>query len=209
MPVNVYNPSEDTFIWAGLPTINFDSSAYLSLGKSVANSLRILLLFDLTNILQADIITAELNLYQYNVPASAQPFEIWRMTQDWISDECTWNVYKTGSNWPGGAGAAGDADDTLEVEGNTLDDIGWCSLGDIRALTQDAVDNRNGYLKLLIKEKLAANDDVNFRSMEYSEYSVWPFLSVRYNEYMEHPTVKVLHRPLLRHVKHRDLKSGI
>jgi len=94
------------------PTANYGGSASFHVGEDASNveTVRGLIQFDLTGIpANAVVLDATLTLtVTSRSGSSARTICVYRLTQDWVEDQATWNVYATGNNWPGGSGAAGD-----------------------------------------------------------------------------------------------------
>jgi len=96
----------------------------------------------------ASITAAEWVFYVYSTGAQAgHNFYAYRLvTTDWVEDEATWTVYKTGSNWP----QAGGDPTTPDIDWGTVTTSGWKSK-DLTAIVQDAWDNRSKVLNFLVR----------------------------------------------------------
>ncbi|MFC2001844.1 DNRLRE domain-containing protein [Chloroflexota bacterium] len=131
MPVYTIQPPDmDSYLYQFEPTNNFGSSTSLKVQTRNVENIRAVLQFSLAVLPPGGEITAaELQLYYYDKIADpvGRIYRANRLTRtNWVEDEVTWAIYKTGSSWtsPGGDFTAVDhADDTVPAG------YGWMAWG--------------------------------------------------------------------------------
>jgi hypothetical protein len=94
----------------------------------------------------------------------------------WVEAQSSYNNYKTGTAWPGGAGAFGDVDLAIYSDIVLLPIAGhigiWWEITGLKDLVQDALDNEAGAVRLLIKSiNEATGNHVDFYSKERDDGS--------------------------------------
>jgi len=122
-PTTTLQPSAgiDTYIQAGAPTSNYDGVSTVSLGDNDgggSNAVRMLLKFDVSSISSGDSVSAATLTLHANSGGDGAGLTPWNITvnrllANWVEAEATWNNYKTGTAWPGSAGASTDGTDRV------------------------------------------------------------------------------------------------
>lgn len=141
----------DTRIDGASPTTNFDGAwLWLGIAESAGKyyQRRGLFHYDLKAFIPAGatIIAAVLHFYVFDTDTTVdQAFQAVRIRRDWVEDEATWNVWKTGSNWTtaGAEHLADDRDINYVVALGALNTTGW-KTATMTALVQDAWTSENG-----------------------------------------------------------------
>lgn len=164
--VSVYG-SEDAHLNETFPTTNFavtDRQCGWAAGKLEIHAL---LLADLSAYVPvgSTITDAVLWLYVYgHNDHASDAYTGYRMIQDWVHDECTWNIYSTGNNWglPGASLLDTDYDD--DVSFGPWDPEGtppyWTSVN-CATFVQDAWANRSKIFHAYLFNNFAPGEDEN------------------------------------------------
>ena len=157
-PITMGGDFRDTYIENESVDLNHGADIAFTVGISNAKIApyhkRPLIYWDLTKFLPADaaIVSAIWHIYiQSSTELEAANYWIHRVRRtDWVEDEATWNIYKTGSNW-GIAGCAHTDTDVDNVNptplqlGNLLGYLAWETI-DLTTFAADAWANRGGIL---------------------------------------------------------------
>jgi hypothetical protein len=99
-------PTQDVFLYQGLPTSNFQSGAFASFNTtlssgatSTGHDIHTLIQFDLTGVTVDPGETASFNLYSVSSPFGQSPTagtpvtaDLYALTADWDDDAATWNT---------------------------------------------------------------------------------------------------------------------
>ncbi|GEM_PF-5690749 len=105
--------TKDTGLYSDVPTTNYGASTLIYV--STSNLRHGIFGFDLSTIPEAAIITAASFQAYYASLTGGDPVgntvSCYRVTRnDWVENQATWYIYKTGSNWStGGGDYTGDA----------------------------------------------------------------------------------------------------
>ncbi len=156
---------QDTFINALLPTSGFGDLSTLTCGVGTGGAdVRILIRFNLVTAfgipLGSTITTFPLKIFSgaRQVTTGSPTFKVYRCRQtDWlegtsVSPQATWFNYISGSTWVSAGGAAGGSPENTPTP---IGSVTWPAAGgnvtiDIATLAQDALDNRNGELSIIL-----------------------------------------------------------
>ena len=148
-----YSPDKDTYFKEESPTVNYGSTVFLFGGEGSGGGKRrtVVLGFDVSDLASpGDIVSATLNLVNLQVYGSSdRTMTVARLTQDFGDTTATWNTYDGSTAWPGGAGAAGDADTGLTTSSVVAHAAGDAAI-DITNLVVDAITRRSGTLLVII-----------------------------------------------------------
>ena len=95
---------KDIFIYQHFPTDNYGTDQGLELYDRPEDTLRSALEFDISEFpVGATMTSATLQLYYHNYyytnPVGKTVWVYKLNRTDWVEDEATWNIYKTGNNW--------------------------------------------------------------------------------------------------------------
>lgn len=118
----------DTRIRDNTPTSNFGTLDLPDVGDRNSGSSvkhRTLLEFDVSSIDAGHTVTsATVSLYEQAAEDTASntnwAVEFRRVLADWVEAETTWNIFKTGSNWPGSAGCSTNGTDRIATVSATV-----------------------------------------------------------------------------------------
>jgi hypothetical protein len=174
---------QDATIQKSAPNTNNGTTTPLFIGNpdGIANDIwRTLLRFDVSIFANAtDLASATLTLVNLQtIPVNiANTFKIKRLTQPaWQEANATWNKYDATHNW---TTAGGDVTNVLAVTA-TLAHAGDNLTADISNLILDAINNRGGWLNLIIQRtaETSAQDNAEFGSSEESTQANRPSLVV-------------------------------
>ncbi len=185
MPTIVIQPDEsaalDTSISETSPDTPTPSPITLLLladGGS-SNKESIVISFDVSVVPAGSTIdTATLRISNISGPTGDHDYRCARLTQPWVEAEVTWNSYEFGNVWPGGAGAASDVDLTDAETGTVLNDEDLEFT--ITPLTQDALDDRSGFLDMLINTTDISAAGGSYHSSSSGARSLRPRLTIEY-----------------------------
>jgi hypothetical protein len=166
MPSLILQPDEthptcrDTFVGSGAyATSNFGGFEYLylgaqTLGKGAQALHRVLLRFDLTALVGAQITAATLTLFQMaGIMTASETFTIHRLVQpNWTELGATWSAFNGVDAWlePGGDFVV------APVQSLTIPSLQNLVFDGLQPLAEDAVRLRGGVLDLLIKGTLTS-----------------------------------------------------
>ncbi|MGB6680902.1 MAG: DNRLRE domain-containing protein [Candidatus Bathyarchaeia archaeon] len=184
-PVTTIQPADkDTYLWQHNPTVNYGNQLLMYVGGAPYWREHTLVKFDLSSIPDGSVInSAYLRLY-YNAAGSTgdpggRTYTVYRMTQDWVELECTWNIFSTGNSW---TTAGGDYTDTNKAS-LTLPSMGgqdsWVSWT-VTDIVEDWITFGNPNYGFLIREEEVAGIYSAFRSTQHSESTTRPILEVDY-----------------------------
>ena len=137
--------AKDTYLNGNAKTTNYGTATYLYILNRSSRAMRPIVEFNITGIpAGATLNSASLQLYYYNY-ANTNPSgkTVWAYKQthtDWVENQATWNIYRTGSNW---TTAGGDYVTSNPSGGSTTfpaSKLAWMSW-DVLAIVQDAYAN--------------------------------------------------------------------
>lgn len=148
-------PSIDTYINEANPTATHGADPTLLIGEAaISDRGRVLMRFDLTALLGHTVTSASLTMNANNDGLDTGTGLICRLTRTTWTADASWNKYDGTNNWTT-AGADFTLDRAVpftipEPAGGTItvNTAAWI------ALVQDAIDNRSGYLDILIKASI-------------------------------------------------------
>lgn len=147
------NPDSDSDIRESNPTTNYGSSTLMRIGYYSGSLKRhAVFKFDVSSFTSpSDIVSCNFTLKEQNTfGTTTRVMKISRLNQDYVESEVTWNEAQSGTNWTGGAGAAGNAETTQPTYsinvGNSVGD----QTVDILELVIDAINKRSGELWLVV-----------------------------------------------------------
>jgi len=180
----------DTTILNYVPSNNYDSMVWIDSGELASETNRItrcLLKFDVSSIpSSAQVLSATLRLYAiYDDSSNNRIKRVYRVKRAWVSNQATWNVWKTGSNWQvAGCGGADDRETSdigsLEMSANpTLNT--WYSWELTPSKVQEWIDGTftNNGIALITDTEL--NDFMQYASKEDAN-GKYPELVIEYVE---------------------------
>ena len=109
--------TEDTYFAQGTPTTNFDGNTVYSIGEFDTNANRAWIKPDFTSLpYSVQFLSATLKLTPTaEVSTNARTMRAHRCLRDVVSNQATWNIWKTANNW-GTAGASGSGTDYEATE---------------------------------------------------------------------------------------------
>lgn len=146
----------DAYVWAGAGGTNYGSATELRVGLS-GGAYRSYMQWDLSGLLPtgAIISAASLTGAILQVAVSGKASVVRRVTSAWAESTITWN------NKPGDT-ATGEAAWNLPTSGTTF------TISGMEALVQDAADNRNGLLSVVLRlrTEIGTAALLRFRSRE-------------------------------------------
>ena len=189
MPTNNYSPSLDTFVRSDVATQNRGSEDECEIqytGFLGQHKYRAILVFDLSDIpSDATIDSASLTL-DVTSGGGNKAGAIHRITQDpsaLVESEITWDEYASGSSWTSGGV---DFDSGTTVGFTTTSSTGLYELpedDDLVTLIEDAIENRDGMLALILKlaSESGGVESFKFASKEHASAAA-PDLEVTYTE---------------------------
>lgn len=174
--------SKDSFIWWWWPDSNNGAGEdIMAEGESDGDlPARGLIAFDISGI--GRVASAILQVYLRQCPGASGPTKVQRMlVTDWVENQVTYNLRKTGTAWntAGCSGSGTDFTPTNEATSNTPAAPGWQSW-DITDLFNDAVDNGQDILSVRLTDAGFTDGAAYFASKERSSGAYAP--KVVYNE---------------------------
>lgn len=185
---------EDCLIYEASPDSNHEGS-YIGMGKgSAANRTnRSVIRFDVKDALTASgissIVSAKLYLY-VSGKAGTHNISAYRVFQDWIVNQVTWNSWKTGSTWSGsGCSAASDAgvDDGAYDRKATAEDTalagavgGYNLVLDLTDLTRKWYDGTAKEYGILLQSDNETTNNYTTCNDENDDDGKRPYLEVEY-----------------------------
>ncbi len=186
------NRTEDSFIRSGFPNNNYSSYTYLEIGTD--NRYRPIIRFTPNqDIAGATVVSATLYLYAYTI-VNNHSVEAYRVLQDWVNNQVTWNIWKTGNSWfTAGCASADDAegDDSLSADRHVtaLGTTSFPDTGDgnwytwnITSLVQGWVDGSIKEYGLLLKSSNEVSSNrVYIYSSESTQDGKRPYLEIEYS----------------------------
>jgi hypothetical protein len=186
-PLVVQPGAKDATLNHQFPTSNAGTSSPIQIADRSSLQLRGIFEFDISALPAGQNLTsATFGLYYYSYGTnnpSGKSISVFKLTRtDWVEAECTWNIYKTGSNW---STAGGDYDsDGTPASGNTTfpSSYGWMSWN-VLAICQDAYSNSLSaeLLQRFDNEAAASFSYASFYSREYStDTTKRPKLTIEY-----------------------------
>ena len=98
--------NKDVNLWEWIKDTNYGGVVYLEMENRTAEgkAYNTIMHWSLSAGIE-EISVVKVFIYNYNVQFGPKTVEVHLLTRtDWVEDEATWNIYKTGSNWttPGG-----------------------------------------------------------------------------------------------------------
>ena len=184
---------KDTYLRSTAATTNFDSQN-LRVGFTASGSVvsRTLMHFDITQAsipAGSTIVSAYLRLWATQADSAGAAATIKRLTNaSWVENQATWNVYSTGNNWAGGAGADSDTSTphvTFNLPTQASDSTNRVIITGMKTLIDDAIASRSSQLHMLIKQDTESGTTTHttFRDSEYSgTQGEQPRLFITYTE---------------------------
>ena len=183
-----YQPSDaDTYIINYYSTTNYGTSAGVMCANNGSNWIsKGLFHFNLSDIPNNAVFSQgdlSLHLYICDGTATATMYMYRLLRTDWVENQATWEIYKTGSNWTtAGAGSSGndyspDNSCSSSVSRTTNEWKAW----EMSDLVQDCFDNYNKNIHLLLAKTNVSSGSWLFYSKEYTDdTSLRPKLTVTY-----------------------------
>lgn len=156
--------TEDSYISNSATTTNYGTSANIIINRSIANTWHTImrvLNYDDSIPTNAIIVACTLNIYVNSFSTATKSdtptyIQVYKVCQDWVESQVTYNIYSTGNNWnTAGLGAAtgtqcadcAGSDDRKAGFGimtvNPLKATGWYKIPIEACLVQDWVDGEN------------------------------------------------------------------
>ncbi|MFC1507347.1 DNRLRE domain-containing protein [Thermoproteota archaeon] len=184
--------SADTYLDSILSNTNNNGYAAITVGITNFKILRSLVKFDLSLIpLGSTINTASLMLYnggRSGDDPAGRTFTAYRITNDWVETQATWNSYRTGSSWDT---AGGDFSTDGASSTTVPSSMGWMTW-DVTAVVKAWIEGGQPNYGFLIRDLNEVLQDpgfgVNFDSKE-SIFTDWrPILEIDWSE--SAPTVE-------------------
>jgi len=168
---------KDAYLNEPTPDTNYGGGSVQM--KGIVNSKRHSILeFDISSIPAGATIDSATLFLSEQGGAQLTTGELVRMTQaGWVELEATWNQYANGSNW---TTSGGDADTTQRTTFTTIGNgEGSVDALDAQPHCQDALDNRSGLVRLLIRPT-ETGWSVGWHSSDSTTASKRPKLVVNY-----------------------------
>ena len=169
-------PTQDSYIVQDTATQNFGGDAELRTRTNSGREKRILMGFNLPSLPPSSMITsATLRLYEITTQAG-QTITVYRMTNNWVGSQVTWNQRSSGVSW---ATAGGEYQNTALATfspdlANQYRDI------NVTAVTQGWANGTFSNQGLLLRATGANAADVRFASSEATSTSQRPQLCITY-----------------------------
>ncbi|MCK5317606.1 MAG: DNRLRE domain-containing protein, partial [Anaerolineales bacterium] len=186
------NRMEDTWINGGSTSQNNCTVIVAFMGDD--NPIRSLLRFKPNQDIAGAIVTNALLYFYADQVVQDHNVSAYRVLQDWVCDEVTWNNYSTGNAWnTAGCAAANDSgvdDDASFDRHATAEDTVLCSNGvtgwyslDITDLVQDWVDGDVKEYGVLLQsdDETINGQHVRFQTREWTPEGTRPYLEITFN----------------------------
>jgi len=176
------SPIADTWIRESTPTTALGTQTSVVIGEEAAsNRAHLLIDFDIDDTIEAgNVVDATVILDYEQFLGVNSTVTIARLAQTWDEVTATWNAHDGVTAWPGGAGAFGDADETIEVETFTVGTSGDVKIH-VEQFVQDAILNRDGSLSLIMYKTIpdGSQSNTQFASRETNTGTA-PTLTIQY-----------------------------
>lgn len=197
--------SEDCTIYKGFPDTNYASLMVGNFAGAEARNRGLLRFTPNQDIPLATVASASLKLYCSSIGGGDpnHTVSLYRVLQDWVETEATWNIFKTGSNWnTAGAAAANDGgvDDDASydrhstAEANAVVSPGWNSW-DVTSIVQSWVDGSvKEYGLLLQTNNETSGNYVLFKDSEDTD-TERPYIEIEYTAF--DPNVELSSAPFI------------
>ena len=143
----------DSFIRSDQATNNFGSSGVLRVGQYSGSKKRHgVFKFDVSSITNpTDLVSANFTLTEQSTfGTTTRTMKLSRLNQVFVESEVTYNISATGTDWSGGAGAAGNAETTQPTYNVSVGNSVGNQTVDIKDLVIDAINKRSGILWLVL-----------------------------------------------------------
>lgn len=158
MADTTYYAAADNRLEEDSPTTTNGADIYLAVGQgSSADAHRTILEFDVSAF-TGTVAAAKARLRLLSLAAGADQCRAYKLIDPgtgWVEAQSSYNNYKTGTAWPGGAGAFGDVDLAIYSDIVLLPVAGhvgnWWEITGLKDLVQDAITNEAGIVRILIK----------------------------------------------------------
>lgn len=190
-PLTVQPSTKDNYLNEGSANTNYGTSISIGVRDQLNITYRCPIEFDISAIpagQQIDVATLQLYYVDYSANGYIDPVgkTVWAYKlsrTDWVEDESTWNIYKTGSNW---TAAGGDYVTSSPSGGSTVfpAGYGWMSWN-VLAIVRDAYPAAVvEFLVKLATEGLSSNySRAWWRSNDFAPYdpTLCPKLYIEYS----------------------------
>lgn len=94
---------------------------------------------------------------------------------DWVENEVTWNEYSDGNAWTSGGGDFDDTGPPAAIDAAETSGTGWLTITGLEDFVDDAIDNRDGIVSLILRITDEAPDEAQqrqWRSMNHGLH-IW------------------------------------
>jgi len=184
---------DETMIHSDNPTTNYGSSVATALGITnysggggIINSS--LVKFDLSGIPSgATIDDVGIFLYQSASNATGDDLNCYRLLEDWVESEATYNIYSTGNSWDtaGAKSSAADRSSTLSatIESDTTSEVykEW-NTAQLITDVQNFIDSTWSNYGWLFEAAAPPSGYHDYHSTEADTDGTWPYIVVEYTE---------------------------
>lgn len=115
-PYPGYSGCLDNYLSSNNPTVNYETSMDLLVGRSASSTYRTLIKFDLSPLVPSNVTVkaAYLSFSNSYCQTSIQPIAAYKVTQFW-DDLATWNTYNGSTAWPGANGGTYNATPVSDI----------------------------------------------------------------------------------------------
>lgn len=169
-PQTIQPDSPDTYLSSYNPTNNYSAAANLYVSAYSIAKARAILKFDFSAVVpdNATITLATLTLFSTYSSVAGRTITCYRLLRtDWVYNQATWNIYKTGSNW-GTAGALNSSTDYTTTDSATAKSIRANYLSwNVTAQVQTARTSVGGVAHFLLADVGADSTDATY----YAKYN--------------------------------------
>ena len=194
-PQTIQPSSKDAKLYELQPTINSGTTANIYVSSNTSARYRSLMSFDFSAVVPAGatitLATLSLNCL---TSAASRTITVYRLLHtDWVENQATWNIYKTGSNW-GTAGALGLLEDFTTTDAATATSVAvgqWLN-ETVTAQVQTALDYISGVAHFLIADVGGSVSGFNsYASLQNATTTNRPKLYIEYTEPSSAPNLKI------------------
>jgi hypothetical protein len=175
---------QDAPIASGAATTNFGTLSTTNVGERSFSSTtaRTLIKFDLSSIPDTSPInSAVMSLYVTTDSSSnARTFRVYRTKRDWVEDQATWNIWKTGNSWSTAGGFHSDDCEQTDIGSRAFtatETINQFKDFTLTAAVKEDLDLGNGWL---VKADTETDDEYIFASSDNATAANRPKLVVDY-----------------------------
>lgn len=183
-----YSGLEDTFLYEGQATSNFDTDVNFKAQKPASgqHANELVRATGLSNISASATVSAATFYAYLHFSSITETDTVQRLLRDWVTDEATWTVYSTGNSWTSGGGISdgNDRSATTSASASIGSPTGYKSWSAAQLITdvQNFIDGtwtNNGW----IFERTDGTDDGEACEFDSSEASDGnrPYLEVNYS----------------------------